>query len=195
MTDAAPGSPATTPITKTIRQAFRAEIKRTGITALMLLKNAADLPDGLNAAHVNRWIGGIVTSASMRHVAYVTRRWAALPDDAGRTTTGGKPLPRRGRRVADGNDRIPVTEAMASELRAELARTGIAHATMLDGIDDLPPGLTPRIVKGWLYRDAATTDARYWEFVMTRLNTAPDLATPLPVPIKKPRKDFRTPKS
>ncbi len=113
MNEGVSGTSATTPVTKAIRQTLRAEIKRTGVTALMLLKNAHDAPDGLNAAHVNRWIGGIVRSAPARHVRYVTARWEALPNDAGRVSCDGEALPKRGMRFADPSaTRIDVTEEM-----------------------------------------------------------------------------------
>lgn len=178
----------TVPITKAIRQKLRAEIKRTGITAMMLLKDMPDLPDGLTVAHLNRWIGGVIDTAPVRHIDYVMSRWAGLSDNAGRVSSNGTPLPKRGKRFADGTKRIEVTEEMSKLLRAELARTGIDHATLLDGISNAPEGLNARIVAGWLYRQAATTNEVYWKFVMTWLGATPDLSTPLPVPIRKPRK-------
>ncbi|MEC3949290.1 hypothetical protein [Sphingobium sp. HWE2-09] len=178
----------TVPITKAIRQKLRAEIKRTGVTAMMLLKEAPDLPDGLTVAHVNRWIGGVIDAARARHIDYVMSRWASLPDNAGRVSSNGSPLPKRGKRFADSAKRIEVTAEMSRLLRSELARTGIDHATLLDGMSHVPEGLNARIIAGWLYRQAATTNEIYWAFVMTWLGAAPDLSAPLSVPLRKPRK-------
>lgn len=175
------------PITKAIRQKLRSEIKRTGLTALMLLQGAGDLPEGLTVAHVNRWISGIVKAASQSHVDYVMDRWASLPDKAGRVSPNGVLLPKRGKRFADGAKRIAVTEEMSKLLRAEMVRTGIGFADILGGADDSPEGLNSRIIKGWLYGDVLTTNERYWNFVIARYAALPD-GTPVPGPIKKSRK-------
>lgn len=168
-----PDADALQPVTKAVRQKLRSEIKRTGITAMMLLKDAPDLPDGLTVAHVNRWIGGILNAALARHVDYVMDRWASLPD-AESVIRDGKPVTKRGKRFADGAKRIDVTEEMPKLLRSELARTGMNHATMLDGLADVPTGLTARMIRGWLYQDVATTNESYWNFVLKWLNDLPD---------------------
>lgn len=183
-----PGTSATTPITKVVRQTLRAEIKRTGITAIMLLNEAHDIPDGLNAAHINRWMGGVITSAPARHVGYVIDRWAGLPDNAGSVSADGGQRPKRGKRFADDDARMAVTEAMSKELRAELARTGLDHATLTQRFDNPPSGLTARIIRGWLYRDSATTNETYWNFVMAWLMATPDLSGLLPVPVRRSRR-------
>lgn len=169
----------TVPITKAIRQKLRSEIKRTGITAMMLLKDAPDAPDGLTVAHVNRWISGLIDTAPARHVDYVAGKWASLPDAAS-VTRDSKPLAKRGPRYADGKKRIEVTEEMSKLLRAELARTGIDHAKLLSKAEGTPLGLTARIIRGWLYRDAKSTREDHWSWVVGYLAVCPDFAGSLP---------------
>lgn len=177
------GLGTTVQITKAIRQQLRSEIKRTGVTAMMLLTDARELPDGLTVAVVNRWLGGVSDFAYLRHLAYVTDMWAALPN-VENVLRDGKPVPKRGPRYSDGEKRIEVTAEMSTLLRAELARTGIDHATLLDGIGDAPAGLNKRIIAAWLYRQAKTANEAYWNFVISRLKAQPGSA-PLPIQIRK----------
>lgn len=151
-----PDADALLPISKAIRQKLRSEIKRTGLTAIMLLQGADDLPEGLTVAHVNRWISGIVKAAPQSHIDYVLAKWASLGDNAGRIGPDGVALPKRGRRHARDAISISMTEEMRTQLRAEMARTGIGFANILDGADDAPDGLNSRIIRGWLYGDVQT---------------------------------------
>ncbi|AUW58049.1 hypothetical protein C1T17_07945 [Sphingobium sp. SCG-1] len=174
------------PITKAIRQKLRSEIKRTGMTALMLLTKAHDKPDHLTVAHVNRWMSGIIEDAPAPHIDYVLNTFAGLPNDAGRVSPEGVSLPKRGKRFADGAKRIELTQEMSKHLRTELVRTGLDHATLLQGIENVPEGLNARIIRGWLYRQAMTANDACWDFVIAWLRAQPDLSEPLPVPVRKP---------
>ena len=112
------------PLSKTLRQQLRDEVRRTGVTATMLLKNEPKAPPGLTSSLVNRWIGGIVKEAPVAHIDFVRARWAALPDDAAIVSD----LPKRGRRHHCAYEAcIDVTDDMARQLRAEFARTS-SHA-------------------------------------------------------------------
>lgn len=150
----------------------------------MPFKDAPDLPDGLTAVHVKRWIGGVIGSAPLKHVDYVTDRWTGLPDNAGRVSPDGAPRPKRGTQFVDGAKRIEVTAEMSKLLRAELARKGIDHATMLNGVGNVPEGLNARIIAGWLYRQAESSNVAYWNFVISSLAKEKDFAGTLP-PLKR----------
>lgn len=100
----------TVPMTTDRRRALRAEITRTGLTAIMLFENARGLPEGLDARTVNRWIGGLTKAASKRDLDHAMMLWSKLPDDPGRMTSDGRRLSRRGARHAGENEtRIVVT--------------------------------------------------------------------------------------
>lgn len=96
----------------------------------------------------------------------------------------------RGRRYPTGTECwIDVTADMAALLRAEFVRTGYEARNFLDGAVDLPERLNARIVQGWLYSEAKTTDAMLWEYVVARLAAMPDRDGPPPLnPPRKPRK-------
>lgn len=158
------------------------------MTAIRLMSEVTDVPEGLTSSHINRWMSGLSKQAIDLHLDYVLCRLKAMPDNAGLIGPDGGSVPRRGRRAATGATRIPVTEEMAEQLRAELARTAIDHATLLQGVADIPAGLNPRIIRGWLYKDTLTTDTAYWRFVIEHLARQPDFTGSLPMPIRKPRK-------
>lgn len=173
-------------LTKAVRARLRAEHRRTDVTAMQLLDGSADLPVGLTAGSVNRWINGLIRSAPRYHLDYVFARWAALPGNLN-VTADGAPVRKRGKRYPTASGMwIEVTEAMSSQLRAELARTGVDHARLLDSIADVPSDLNARVIKGWLYREAETTRAAHWDYVVARLGTMPDFAAALP-PLKRKR--------
>lgn len=173
-------------LTKAVRARLRAEHKRTDVTAMQLLDGAADLPDGLTAGSINRWMNGLIRSAPRCQFDYVIARWAALPDNPN-VTADGVPIRKRGKRYPKASGRwIEVTEAMSANLRAEFARTGADHTKLLSGAADLPEGLTTRIILGWLYRHVQTTRAAHWDYVAARLGAMPDFVGPL-TPLRKPR--------
>ena len=161
-------------ITDAIRAALRAEIRRTGVTAIMLLKGRRDVPDGLAARTVNRWLAGLLSTARRSHLDYVMAQWSDRSDDAGRMTSDGRKLSRRGaRHPATGETWIPVTNAMSAHLRDELTRTGIQSAAILRGVSGLPDGLNQRVVRGWLYGETQATNEAYWNFVVAYLASRP----------------------
>lgn len=182
-----PDDDALQPITKAVRQKLRSEIKRTEITAMALLRDADDIPEGLTVAHVNRWISGIVKAARQLHIDYVLGKWASLGNSARRIGADGLALPKRGRRHASDARSIGITQEMQAQLRAEMVRTAIGFATILNDADDAPTGLNSRIIRGWLYRDVQTADEGHWNFVIARYAALPD-GMIIPGPITRPRK-------
>ena len=111
-----------------------------------------------------------------------------VKDEAASSETS-KPRPRRGRPYP-GAVWTALTDEMSALLRAEFARTGLGFATVLDGAAGIPARLTPRIVRGWLYRNAHTVDAVHWRFVIALLANAPDRIGAPPFAEKPPRKVF-----
>jgi hypothetical protein len=157
------------PITKALRASLKAEIKRTGASAQLLLKNAPDLPDGLNGSIVNRWIGGIIRSAPQRHVDYVLAKWRSLPDHAGRLYKhrSKPPMEAKLSRSNWPNHR-PISEADLATLKAHRQRTNIGAIRLLSGATDIPPGLTPNVVSSWLTGKGKAADPAHLAYVLAR---------------------------
>lgn len=163
---------------KAVRHSLKSELKRTGMTVIALLKDAKDLPDGLNVRAVNRWISGSEQPERRSQFDYVLGKLRALPDAP--PGLKGHVAGRPGRRhPRPGEEWIEVTAEMATQLRAEMVRTTLSFEAIAYGTAEKPEGLTPRIVRGWLGGDAKTTRKAHWEFVMQRLMIAPD-GGPLP---------------
>ena len=163
---------------KELRRTLKSELKRTGMTVIALLKDADDLPDGVNVRAVNRWIGGLEQPERQSQFDFVLRKLRALPDAP--TGPRGHVTGRPGRRhPRAGEEWIEVTAEMRAQLDAEFIRTGMRFDTVLKDVADVPEGLTARILRGWLYDHAKSTRAAHWEFVLHRLMAAPD-GGPLP---------------
>lgn len=160
---------------KELRRTLKSELKRTGMTAIALLKGADDLPDGVTASVVNRWLGGLAKPRRQSDLDYVLNKLRALPTvpESPRGHAAGRPGRRHPR---PGEEWIEVTPDMRAELRAEFERTGLRFDTVLNGASNIPEGLTARVVRGWLYDHAKTTRTAHWEFVMRCLNTAPSFS-------------------
>lgn len=155
-------------ISAALRKELKAERKRTATTALELLRDAPDLPDGLTGSLVNRWIGGVAKSAPQRQIDYVLERWRALPDEAG-LRPRPKQLPTKPEaRRSDWPDHRPISDADRAALKAHRERTKIGASTLLRGATDLPPGLTPNVVSSWLTGRAKTADPTQFAYVLAR---------------------------
>lgn len=61
--------------------ALERERERTGVAQTALLENAVDVPEGLSAAMITRWINGNTKTARTDFYDYVLSKWRALPDD------------------------------------------------------------------------------------------------------------------
>lgn len=163
------------PLTSTLKGKIKAEIKRTGITARMLLANDIEKPEGLTSSMINRWIGGVIKTASQAHLDYVLQKWSGLADNAGRVLSEGILLPTSRSKFASASSKpIAITKKMSLFLRAEFERTGMSPHNFMDNIENVPDGLTSRIIQGWLYQHAKTGNAAFWNFVQTHLKSRPD---------------------
>jgi len=67
-------------ITGDIRETLKRERERTGIMQADLLRGAADVPEGLSAPMISKWINGTVTTARQDHLDWVMKRWAGMAD-------------------------------------------------------------------------------------------------------------------
>lgn len=162
-------------LTKQHRQQLRKEARRIGVNAYLAVQRAPNLPKGLTAKAIKGWIGGSIEQAPQHHVEFVTALWASLPDDGGRTFADGTPMsPRASGTFLRSNGWISFTAELSAELRSEFARTGADPERLLRGRDDRPTGLSPRTVRGWLYRHTEFTRAEHWDYVRTLLASLDD---------------------
>ncbi|MBL27111.1 MAG: hypothetical protein CMM50_06115 [Rhodospirillaceae bacterium] len=102
---------------------LRAHKRRTGINARHLLKQAKDIPEGLTAREIDRWIKPRPTAARRDHLDFVLDLWRRQPD---RT-----------------DDLIPVTPEMVAEIKAHRRRTGVSFYAIIYNGTEPPEGLHP----------------------------------------------------
>lgn len=80
-------------LTPAALDALRAEKNRTRVSFAQLLKDAPDIPRGLDAAVIGRWLKGECRSARAAHLGWVMERYRQLPYAA-----SAKALPPRSHR-------------------------------------------------------------------------------------------------
>ena len=86
--------------------ALLAEKKRTNLGSIALLKNASDVPDGLKASTIDRWLAG-QKAVRKSHYRYVIQRYKSLPDNCANVR----------RPIRDAPGRIQVTAELRKKLR------------------------------------------------------------------------------
>ncbi|MDQ0465567.1 hypothetical protein QO010_003356 [Caulobacter ginsengisoli] len=142
------------------RAKLRAEIKRTGVTVLALLKDAPGLRADLTPRLINRWLSGLSKEIDPGHADLVLTLYRALPDA---TPVTGRPV---------SSKKQPLTTDMRRGLEAELIRTCATVASLVEG-SNLPPGLNARVVRSWVYGEAKSVAPAHWTYVLGRLATTP----------------------
>lgn len=156
------------------RALFRAEKKRTGATPRMFLTDDLDVPDGLTFQTVNKWVTGSIKEVIKDHLDYVLKKWAQIPDNAGRILSDGTILLQGRRRFLISQRWVSLTEEMSAALNAEFTRTGASPHTFLNDIEGAPSQLSSRIIKTWIYRQAKTVNVELWSYIMAQLKALPD---------------------
>ena len=146
--------PRREPLPPTTVEQLRHHAERTGVGAMKLLRGAKNKPAGLKSDMVIRWMTGKLREAAPDHVAYILARWAALPT----------------------NNRIPLTQDMREQLRAEFLRTGGGPVLLLKRATNTPHGLTSQIIQDWMSDRPKpnTASETHWRYVMDRLGALPD---------------------
>lgn len=120
-----------------------------------LLRGARDKPAGLSSSMIDSWLSGAVQSAVPVHVAYALNRWKALPT----------------------NRKAQLTPEMSAALAAEIDRTGMDPIRFMDA-DDIPQGLTWRVILSWIKLTTSTLSQTHWKYVTERLRALPDSSYP-----------------
>ena len=104
---------------------------------------------------VLRWLAGQTKFARKDYLDYVLEKWRSLPD---RDPSGTKP-------------RRPHTEYVAVDWRVRAMlkkhrdRTGRGTHSLLSRANDVPQGLTPRVIEGWLAGYCKTARKDHLDYV------------------------------
>ncbi|GAB5469823.1 MAG: hypothetical protein Kilf2KO_28530 [Rhodospirillales bacterium] len=135
-----------------IIEGLTAQRRRTDVGAGPLLAGRDDVPDGLRADHVTKWMTRIVGTAPRAHLLFVQKAWESLPDDP----------------------RVDITEAMRDTLKAETQRSGVGTVRLVKEFGPLPDGLSAHSVHGWINGAIKSVKQRHFEHVLGLYKTIPD---------------------
>ncbi|MEO1452096.1 MAG: hypothetical protein AAFV07_21370 [Bacteroidota bacterium] len=68
---------------------------------------------------------------------------------------------------------IELFPLLKDQLRGEQKRTGICSDRLLDGRDDIPGGLSAKVIDLWLAKSAKRAEAQQYEYVMSLYRALP----------------------
>lgn len=163
--------------TKDHREVLRKERERTGVSAKALCELAGDdaPPAGIHAGLINGWINSDPATVSKDDYDWALRAWRALPDKR-------KPPPPHAPKAATSkpgtNNRRAFSKADLAELIAQRARTGVMPTRLIHDLQsgDMPEGITPGLVTGWINNPPRTVRADQFEWVLNAWKALPDAA-------------------
>ena len=122
--------------------------RTAGFIPTRAFDGAPDIPNGLSAATVSRWLGGHADNVREDHWKWVVARCASLD--------------------ASGLRRIPITKEMREALIAERERTGVNQAALLRNANEVPDGLSNTMISAWINGGAATAREDLYNWVQAR---------------------------
>lgn len=158
-------------LTQPLRMALKAEFRRTGVPARLLLKGRRDLPLGLDARTVNGWLR-TSPSARVDHLKFVCAALAALPSAAD-CPDGVAHKSKSGPRGRRDDRRIDITPDMVARFKGELKRTG-QSVEGLARYEATPAGLTLGVLVALRRGSVRTVRADHWDFLIGHLSGLPD---------------------
>lgn len=135
-----------------VRAAMDAERTRTGIAAVQIFTNDADLPDGLTRNKIRNFYCGVLTRLDRRAFEHIMRTWNAFPDADSAT--------------------VALTPDILAALRAGITRTNKGPSAILRGARDRPDGLHAALIQTWLSGKTRTARSRHLDYVMNCYSVA-----------------------
>ena len=137
---------------------LNAELVRTGLGPVTVLEKIGKRPHGLTWQIVQAWAHGTVDAAYVAHWNGLTAQLRSLPDAAAG--------PRNG--LAGSQARRAITADELAELRAHRERTGIGGAILLRTAADIPAGVTPSMISGWVNASIKSANPDHLAYVLAR---------------------------
>lgn len=123
----------------------------TGVGPRLLLRGRrSDVPPGLTANEITKWLCGITTKTQQKKIDYVLRLWAEC------------------------NDLVDVGEEFRQQLIAEKARTRTGTRKLLAHAVDKPDKLTPLTIDNWIGKTARRARLDHMHYVLQRWRSFPD---------------------
>lgn len=149
------------PFTQSLMDNLNAEIERTGLSTNAIIALVGDeAPADLNARMVYHWSAGMVKTAKLDYVRLVLERLKSAPDGTARKKP--KKRPRSARSVRE----PMITKEQYAELWKLRKKSKISPHKLLGGRGDVPEGLTPTMINGWLFKKADAFSQEHFEYVV-----------------------------
>lgn len=177
--DLKPGASNRTALTPDILKILHAHKKRTGMGAWAILRDAKDIPKGLNYGTINAWLGGKVSSVRTDHLSYVLSRYESQPDlhfapiAKAMQNERKRKRSRSDERSAKNAEMIIITDDIHAEIVEEIERTRIGPVSFFLSAKEIPPGLNSKIFSSWVSREITEADRIHLEFVRKHLKKLP----------------------
>lgn len=120
--------------------------KEHGLLPGYIFRDTSDTPEGLSVSMVSAWASRSIARARKEHIDYVLTKCRELE-------------------MAQ-NRRIKITDEMHGALYSCRVNSGIGAKVLFSHLTDVPQGLTPSIISGWINRTVTTARKEHWDFVM-----------------------------
>lgn len=114
---------------------------KTGIGPQKLLSGKRDKPDGLDSGLVNNWLSAQTRSARPEHAGYVRHLWRNAPI------------------------MMELGDEDRAALRNAMDQAGLTPQSLLNRMEQRPPGLTPDVLSRWLAGKVKRVNAAWWDEV------------------------------
>ncbi|HBR68776.1 MAG TPA: hypothetical protein DEA55_05305 [Rhodospirillaceae bacterium] len=132
-------------------ETLKAYREKTGVASVALLKNQRDCPENLTPRHIQSWLEGRLRTAPQEHLAYVLKKWEALP-------------------VLEFGI---ITEDILDVIKGHWNRTRVGPNTLLKDAADKPEGLRPHIIAAWLNARSRSYRKDHLKYVLERWSAMP----------------------
>jgi hypothetical protein len=149
------------PFTDRLRDRLNREIERTGLGMPAIVKALGeDAPPDLNARMVYHWSAGMVKTVKLDYVALVLDMLGTLPDGKAARKPKGRPRVKK-------SDKAPrISKAQYGLLWEMRKASDLSPHKLLSLRDDVPEGLTPTIINGWLFKKPEAFSKEHFEYVI-----------------------------
>ena len=155
------------PFTDSLRDQLNKEIERTGLGAPAIVKALGEAaPPDLNARMVYHWSAGMVKTAKLDYVVLVLDMLGALPDGEAARKPKGRP------RVKKSNDAPRISKEQYAVLWQLRKTSNLSPHELLRLRDDVPEGLTPTMINGWLFKKPEAFSSAHFDYVIAAYSEA-----------------------
>lgn len=141
-------------IAQTYLQALHALKARTGLGPNALMRGASDAPSKLDSTIIKGWMDGNAKSARPEYLDYVFKRWTEMP--------------------CKEEAFVFIHEKELLDLNTEKTRTGIGSFKLLKQSQDVPDGLSYRIIESWMSGQTVRAQKLHYDFTLELWRSLPD---------------------